>query len=198
MLAATRLLYARTTPAESSPSYYNKISRGIITVTRRPLESSSNRGSRVELNRTIRPSASQQQFQRHQTTLWVNLTMYNSMSRYQLNSSSQNKTSDKVGEAGKAGKTGEVGEVSAWRLAHAASLSPALPTSSRNCHKLQGARRQRTHTHSPWPALRPDLTACRGYVDTATRSCGRCGRKSPNLLSHVRPVSTTLTHDGYS
>jgi len=31
-------------------------------------------------------------FQRHQTTLWVNITMYNSTSRYQLNSSSQNTT----------------------------------------------------------------------------------------------------------
>jgi len=58
-VAQEHLLYARATPAESSrpessPSYYNKISRGIITVTRRPLELSSNRGSRVELNRTIR------------------------------------------------------------------------------------------------------------------------------------------------
>jgi len=35
---------------------------------------------------------SEQQFQRHQTTLWVNIIIYNSMSRYQLNSSSQNKT----------------------------------------------------------------------------------------------------------
>ena len=57
--AQEHLLYARATTAESSrlelsPSYYNKISRGIITVIRRPLELLSNRGSRVELNRTIR------------------------------------------------------------------------------------------------------------------------------------------------
>jgi len=36
-------------------------------------------------------------FQRHQTTLWVNLTVYNSMPRYQLNSSSQNKARRSLG-----------------------------------------------------------------------------------------------------
>ena len=40
---------------ELSPSYYNKILRGIIIVIRRPLELLSNYSSRVELNYTIRP-----------------------------------------------------------------------------------------------------------------------------------------------